>query len=167
MAAGNCRHLNGWNNYASCLQAFLRCEQRWRNTDETERDVDGANLDRLQIIKGWLGSKGKTHEQVFDVMCSDGRKITDKHRCDKAVGNTVDVKKATYTNSIGDALMLAYWKDPSFDQKQRAFYYIRVREIPPPRWTAYDAKYFKLKMPPEVPMTTQERAYTSPIWYTP
>jgi hypothetical protein len=131
------------------------------------RDVDGANLDRVQIIKGWLDSNGKTHEQVYDVMCSNGRKITDKHRCDKAVGNTVDVKTATYTNSIGEALMLVYWKDPGFDPKLRAFYYIRVLEIPTPRWTTYDAAFFGVELPKGVEPTHQERAYTSPIWYTP
>jgi hypothetical protein len=131
------------------------------------RDVDGANLDRVQIVKGWLDSKGAPQEQVYDVMCSDGRKITDKHRCDKPVGNTVDVKTATYTNSIGDALMLVYWKDPGFDPKQRAFYYVRVLEIPTPRWTTYDAAFFGVELPKDVPATQQERAYTSPIWYTP
>jgi hypothetical protein len=131
------------------------------------RDVDGANLDRVQIIKGWLDSKGKTHEQVYDVMCSDGRKITDKQRCDKPVGNTVDVKTATYTNSIGEALMLAYWKDPDFNPKQRAFYYVRVLEIPTPRWTTYDAAFFGVELPKGIKPTHQERAYTSPIWYTP
>ncbi|KPK51999.1 MAG: hypothetical protein AMS22_09970 [Thiotrichales bacterium SG8_50] len=131
------------------------------------RDVDGANLDRLQIVKGWLDSKGVTQEQVYDVICSDGRMINDKHRCDKPVGNTVDVKTATYTNSIGDALMLAYWKDPAFDPKQRAFYYIRVLEIPTPRWTTYDAAFFSVDLPKDVPASQQERAYTSPIWYTP
>ena len=131
------------------------------------RDVDGANLDRIQIVKGWLDSKGKTHEQVYDVMCSSGRKITDKKRCDKAVGNTVDVKTATYTNSIGDALMLAYWQDPAFDPKQRAFYYVRVLEIPTPRWTTYDAAFFGVELPKGVSPSHQERAYTSPIWYTP
>ncbi|HXJ17794.1 MAG TPA: DUF3604 domain-containing protein [Candidatus Polarisedimenticolia bacterium] len=131
------------------------------------RDVDGANLDRVQIIKGWLDGKGMTHEQVYDVMCSDRRAINAKHRCDKPVGNTVDVKKATYTNSIGDALMLAYWKDPAFDPKQRAFYYVRVLEIPTPRWTTYDAAFFGVELPKDVSPTQQERAYTSPIWYTP
>jgi hypothetical protein len=131
------------------------------------RDVDGANLDRVQIVKGWLDSKGAPQEQVYDVMCSDGRKITDKHRCDKPVGNTVDVKTAMYTNSIGDALMLVYWKDPGFDPKQRAFYYVRVLEIPTPRWTTYDAAFFGVELPKDVPATQQERAYTSPIWYTP
>ena len=131
------------------------------------RDVDGANLDRVQIVKGWLDSKGAMHEQVYDVMCSDKRAINDKHRCAKAVGNTVDVKTATYTNSIGDALMMAYWKDPAFDPKQRAFYYVRVLEIPTPRWTTYDAAFFGVELPKDVPPTHQERAYTSPIWYTP
>lgn len=131
------------------------------------RDVDGANLDRLQVVKGWLDSNGKTHEQVYDVMCSDGRKINDKHRCTKPVGNTVDVASATYTNSIGDALMMAYWKDPEFDPQQRAFYYVRVLEIPTPRWTTYDAAFFGVELPKDIEPTHQERAYTSPIWYTP
>jgi hypothetical protein len=131
------------------------------------RDVDGANLDRVQIVKGWLDADGELHEQVYDVLCSDDRAITEEHRCDKPVGNTVDVEKATYTNSIGDALMLAYWKDPAFDPKQRAFYYVRVLEIPTPRWTTYDAVFFGVALPEGVPPTQQERAYTSPIWYTP
>jgi len=131
------------------------------------RDVDGANLDRVQIIKGWLDADGKLHEKVYDVMCSDGRAINGEHRCDKPVGNTVDVKSATYKNSIGEALMLAYWKDPAFDPKQRAFYYVRVLEIPTPRWTTYDAAFFGVDLPNGVPATQQERAYTSPIWYTP
>ena len=131
------------------------------------RDVDGANLDRIQIIKGWLDGEGATHEQVYDVMCSDNRAINAKHRCDKPVGNTVDVKTATYTNSIGEALMLACWKDPDFDPMQRAFYYVRVLEIPTPRWTTYDAAFFGVDLPKDVPASQQERAYTSPIWYTP
>jgi hypothetical protein len=131
------------------------------------RDVDGANLDRVQIVKGWLDGKGELHEQVYDVLCSDGRAITDEHRCDKPVGNTVDVKTATYTNSIGEALMMAYWKDPAFDPKQRAFYYVRMLEIPTPRWTTYDAAFFGVDLPQGVDPTHQERAYTSPIWYTP
>jgi hypothetical protein len=130
------------------------------------RDPDGANLDRMQIIKGWLDKDGKTHERIYDVACSDDRKIR-KRRCHKAVGSTVDVADASYTNTIGDPLLTAYWKDPDFDRKQRAFYYVRVIEIPKPRWTAHDAKFFNIKMPKEVPMTVQDRAYTSPIWYTP
>ena len=131
------------------------------------RDVDGANVDRIQIVKGWLDSKGTMQEQVYDVMCSDNRAINDRHHCDKPVGNTVDVKKATYTNSIGDALMLAYWKDPAFDPNQRTFYYVRVLEIPTPRWTTYDAAFFGVELPKDVPPIHQERAFTSPIWYAP
>jgi len=131
------------------------------------RDVDGANLDRVQIVKGWLDGSGNAQERVYDVMCSDDRSITGEFRCDRPVGNTVDVESATYTNSIGEALMLAYWKDPEFDPKQRAFYYVRVLEIPTPRWTTYDAAFFGIDLPEDVPATHQERAYTSPIWYTP
>jgi hypothetical protein len=131
------------------------------------RDPDGANLDRLQIIKGWMDSEGELHERVFDVAVSDGRSIGKDGRCEKAVGNTVDVKNATFTNSIGDALMMAHWKDPDFDASERAFYYVRVLEIPTPRWTTYDAAFFGVDLPEGVPTTHQERAYTSPIWYTP
>jgi len=130
------------------------------------RDPDNANLDRVQVIKGWLDKNGKTHERIYDVACSDDRKIV-KRRCNKPVGSTVNVADASYTNTIGDPLLTAYWKDPDFNPKQKAFYYVRVIEIPKPRWTAYDAKFFKVKMPKEVPMTVQDRAYTSPVWYTP
>ena len=133
----------------------------------TLRDRDGANLDRVQIIKGWLDSKGEVHERIYDMAVSDGRKIGADGRSKTPVGSTVDVPNATYRNSIGDPLMTAYWKDPDFDPKQSAFYYVRVIEIPTPRWTAYDSKRFGVTMPKEVPMTLQERAYTSPIWYTP
>ncbi len=131
------------------------------------RDPDGANLDRLQLIKGWLDKDGQLQESVYDVAVSDGRKIDADGRCKTPVGNTVDVQNATFTNSIGDALMMAYWEDPDFDPQQRAFYYVRVLEIPTPRWTTYDAKFFGVKLPEGVPASQQERAYTSPIWYTP
>jgi hypothetical protein len=131
------------------------------------RDPDNANLDRIQIIKGWLDKKGKTHERIYDVAASDERTIGPDGRCKTPVGSTVNVADATYTNTIGDPLLTGYWRDPDFDPKQKAFYYVRVIEIPKPRWTAYDAKFFKVKMPKEVPMTVQDRAYTSPIWYTP
>jgi hypothetical protein len=131
------------------------------------RDVDGANLDRVQIVKGWLDGRGDLHEQVYDVLCSDGRAINDQHRCERPVGNTVDVERATWTNSIGEALMLAHWEDPDFDPEHRAFYYVRVLEIPTPRWTTVDAAFFGVELPEGVPATHQERAYTSPIWYTP
>ncbi len=131
------------------------------------RDPDGANLARVQIIKGWLGADGETHERIYDVAVSDGRTIGADGRCRTSVGSTVDVDNATYTNSIGDALLMGYWTDPDFDPRERAFYYVRVIEIPTPRWTAYDAVRFGIEMPDEVTMTVTDRAYTSPIWYTP
>jgi hypothetical protein len=131
------------------------------------KDPIGANLDRVQIIKGWLDAKGETHEKVYDVAWSGDRKPDAKTGKLPAVGNTVDIPNATWTNSIGTTELIKVWKDPEFDAAQSAFYYVRVLEIPTPRWTAYDSKYFGIKMPPEVPMTMQERAYTSPIWYTP
>ena len=131
------------------------------------RDPDGPNLDRIQIIKGWLGKDGKTQERIFDVAVSGGRKIGPDGRSKTTVGNTVDVANATYTNSIGAPVLSAYWKDPTFDATQRAFYYVRVIQIPSPRWTAYDQKRFNIKMADNVPMTVTDRAYTSPIWYSP
>jgi Protein of unknown function (DUF3604) len=130
------------------------------------KDPIGANLDRIQIIKGWLDKAGKTQEKVYDVVWSGDRKPGSDGKL-PLVGNTVDVPDATYTNTIGAPELIKVWKDPDFDPALRAFYYVRVIEIPTPRWTAYDAKYFNVKMPPEVRMTTTERAYTSPIWYTP
>jgi len=132
------------------------------------KDPYSGNLDRIQIIKGWLDKNGKTHEKVYDVAWGDA----DKRKPDKSgklqpVGNTVDVKNATWSNSIGDSELITVWQDPDFDPSQRAFYYARIIEIPTPRWTAYDAKRFGIEMSKEVPMTTQERAYTSPIWYRP
>ncbi len=131
------------------------------------KDPIGANLDRYQVIKGWLDAKGQLHEKIYDVAWSAGRKPDPKTGKLPSVGNTVDVDNATWTNTIGAPELIAVWSDPDFDPAQRAFYYGRVIEIPTPRWTAYDAKYFGVKMPKEVPMTTTERAYTSPIWYTP
>ena len=130
------------------------------------RDPDGANLDRVQVIKGWTDAVGQMHEKVYDVVWSDDRK---PHHDGKLppVGDTVNVVQATYTNSIGAPYLAAYWKDPAFDAKQSAFYYVRVLEIPTPRWTTYDAKVFRVKLPTDVPATIQERAYSSPIWYTP
>ena len=129
-------------------------------------DPYSGNLDRIQIIKGWLGKDGKTYEKVFDVVWSGDRKPGKNGKL-PAVGNTVDVKNATWTNTIGVPELITVWKDPDFDPAQKAFYYARVIEIPTPRWTAYDSKYFKVELPDEVEMITQERAYTSPIWYTP
>jgi len=131
------------------------------------KDPVGANLDRIQVIKGWLDRDGRTQERIYDVAVSDGRKVDGEGRCRTPVGDTVDVKNATWTNTIGAGELISVWKDPDFDPSLRAFYYVRVLEIPTPRWTAYDAKYFGLELPKEVPMTTVERAYTSPIWYTP
>ncbi len=131
------------------------------------RDSDGANLDRVQIIKGWLGKDGKTQERIYDVAVSDGRTIGADGRCRTPVGDSVDVDNATYANSIGDVLLMRHWTDPHFDPDERAFYYVRVIQIPTPRWTAYDANRFGIELPEEVPMTVTERAYTSPIWYTP
>lgn len=130
------------------------------------KDPIGANLDRYQIIKGWLDEKGETHEKVYDVVWSGDRKRGADGKV-PAVGNTVDVANATWTNSIGSPELIAVWKDPEFDPKQSAFYYGRVLEIPTPRWTTYDAKYYGLPVPTDVPSSIQERAYTSPIWYTP
>jgi len=129
-------------------------------------DPDGANLDRVQVIKGWLDKKGDTHEQVFNVAWSDERKMDAAGKL-PPVGNTVDVVKADYSNSIGDPILFGYWKDPDFDATNRAFYYVRVLEIPTPRWTVFDAKFFGVELPEGVPTSIQERAYTSPIWYTP
>ena len=131
------------------------------------RDPDGANLDRIQVVKGWLDGKGKLHEKIYDVACSNERAIGGNSRCDKPVGNTVDIEQASYTNDIGDALMMAFWEDPDFDPSARAFYYIRVLEIPTPRWTTIDAAFYDIERPEGVPATQQERAYASPIWYLP
>jgi hypothetical protein len=130
------------------------------------KDPIGANLDRYQIVKGWLDAKGQLHEKVYDVAWSGDRKPGADGKL-PPVGSTVDVRNATWTNTIGATELAAVWKDPDFDPSERAFYYGRVIEIPTPRWTAYDAKAFGIQMPKEAPMTTTERAYTSPIWYTP
>ncbi len=130
------------------------------------KDPEGGNLDRVQIVKGWVDAQGARQEKVYDVAWSGDRKPGADGKL-PAVGNTVDVANATYTNDIGAAQLTAVWKDPDFDRSLRAVYYVRVLEIPTPRWTAYDAKRFKVKISKEVRMITQERAYTSPIWYTP
>ena len=131
------------------------------------KDPYSGNLDRLQVIKGWLDKDGKTHERIYDVAVSDGRTIDADGRCKESVGNTVNVAEATWSNSIGDPELIHVWTDPDFDPSLRSFYYVRVIEIPTPRWTAYEAKRFGVKMSEDVPMSTTERAYTSPIWYTP
>ncbi len=130
------------------------------------RDPIGANLDRIQIVKGWLDGSGRTHEKVFDVVWSGDRRPGSDGKL-PPVGSTVDVESATYFNTIGSSELITVWEDPEFDPDQRAFYYARVIEIPTPRWTAYDAARYGIEVEPDVPMITQERAYTSPIWYTP
>ncbi|MGA7002056.1 MAG: DUF3604 domain-containing protein [Pseudolabrys sp.] len=134
----------------------------------TLRDVDGANLDRIQIVKGWLDAAGKTQEKVYDVAWSNPEQR--KPGADgklPPVGNTVNVQQASYTNAIGAPTLEAYWRDPAFNPAERAFYYVRVIEIPTPRWTTFDAKFFGSKIPDGAPTSIQERAYTTPIWYTP
>lgn len=126
------------------------------------KEVDGANLDRVQIIKGWVDKEGETHEQIYDVELSDGRK-------DGAipVGNTVDLKTAKYSNSIGAVQFFKTWTDPNFDTLQNAFYYARVIEIPTPRWSTYDAVVLGIPVRTDIPATIQERGWSSPIWYSP
>ena len=131
------------------------------------KDPEGANLDRVQIVKGWIDASGKLNEKVFDVVWSspdtrslNGGKLT-------PVGDTVDIAKASYTNSIGAPELRTMWSDPEFDASQRAFYYVRVMEIPTPRWVVFDALRYGAKLLPETELKSQERAYSSPIWYNP
>ena len=130
------------------------------------KDPLSGNLDRIQIIKGWVDSSGVRQEKLYNVVWSGDRQPGADGKL-PAVGNTVDVASATWTNNIGTPELITTWTDPDFDPSVPAVYYARVIEIPTPRWTAYEAKRFGIKMPPEAEMTTQERAYTSPIWYTP
>ena len=130
------------------------------------RDVIGGNLDRIQVIKGWLDSKGKTHEKVYNVVWSDDRELAPDGSL-PAVGNTVDVERASWTNSIGAAELATVWTDPDFDPAQSAFYYARILEIPTPVWYLYDQRKYGTEIPKEAPTSHQERAYSSPIWYAP
>jgi len=130
------------------------------------KDPYSGNLDRIQIVKGWVDSNGERHEKVYDVAWSGDRQPGSDGKL-PPVGNTVDVATATWTNTIGAPELIAVWRDPDFDADLPAVYYARVLEIPTPRWTAYEQVRFGITLPPEVEMTTQERAYTSPIWYTP
>ena len=131
------------------------------------KDSWGANLDRIQIVKGWVDEAGERHERIYDVAVSDGRSIGADGRAATPVGNTVDTANATYLNNIGDAQLRAAWTDPELNPEHRAVYYARVLEIPTPTWQAYDAKFYSITMPDYVVLEHQERAYTSPIWYTP
>ena len=130
------------------------------------KDPDGANLDRIQIIKGWVDAQGEPQERIINVVWS-GNRSSDANGGLPPVGNTVDVEKATYTNDIGMPQLIGSWTDDDFDPKQPALYYVRILEIPTPRWTTYDAVRNGLPLLPDVPSTIQERAWTSPIWYTP
>ncbi|HEY5849770.1 MAG TPA: DUF3604 domain-containing protein [Lysobacter sp.] len=130
------------------------------------KDPIGANLDRLQVVKGWVDAKGEAHEKIFDVSWSDNRKPDASGKL-PPVGDTVDLKTGKYTNTIGASEFIGVFKDPQFDPAQKAFYYARVIEIPTPRWTLFDSIRFNVKMDKDVPMTIQERAVSSPIWYTP
>jgi hypothetical protein len=130
------------------------------------KDPIGANLDRYQIVKGWMDASGRLHEKVYDVVWGGNRKRGADGKV-PSVGSTVDLRTATWTNTIGAPELIAVWRDPDFDPKQPAFYYGRVIEIPTPRWTAYDALRFGVTPPKGARMTITERAYTSPIWYSP
>jgi Protein of unknown function (DUF3604) len=130
------------------------------------KDPLSGNLDRIQIVKGWVDASGELHEKVHDVAWSGDREPGADGKL-PPVGDTVDVANALWTNTIGAPELIAVWKDPDFDPSLRAVYYARVIEIPTPRWTAYDQKRFGIRMADDVPMTVTERAYTSPIWYTP
>lgn len=130
------------------------------------RDPLSGNLDRIQVVKVWLDNRGKRQEQVFDVAWSGDRQPGADGKLPK-VGSTVDVANATWTNTIGAPELIGVWTDPDFDSTVSASYYARVLEIPTPRWTAYEANRFDITMKDEIPMVTVERAYTTPIWYTP
>jgi hypothetical protein len=130
------------------------------------KDPNEANLDRIQIIKGWLDAKGDQQERIYNVAASDGRTLG-PNRGLPSVGNTVNLETASYTNSIGDVDLMAVWSDPEFDPALRAFYYVRVLQIPTPRNSLYDSIALGIEHPESHPPTIQERAYTSPIWYSP
>ena len=130
------------------------------------KDPDSGNLDRVQVVKGWYDKRGYGFQKIYDVAWSDGRKPDESGKL-PSVGNTVDIKKASYENSIGDNELSTVWTDPDFDPTQHAVYYARVIEIPTPRWSTYDAVKLGIEPPKEVAATIQERAWTSPIWYTP
>lgn len=131
------------------------------------KDPEGANLDRVQVVKGWVDTAGRMQEKIFDVSWSspETRKLAGGRLT--PVGDTVDIRKATYTNSIGAPELRSLWSDPEFNPRQRAFYYVRVLEIPTPRWVLFDMIRYGAKLLPETELKSQERAYTSPIWYNP
>ena len=133
---------------------------------QAARDPKGANLDRVQIVKGWLDAEGRRREQVYDVVWAGDRRPDASGRL-PAIGSTVDLERGTFTNAIGEPELVAVWRDPDFDPEQRAFYYVRVLEIPTPRHSLLDALALGQEPDAEHPPTLQERAYSSPIWYTP
>jgi hypothetical protein len=134
---------------------------------QAERAPEGANLDRIQIIKAWIDSSGESRERIYDVAVAGTRPIDQQGRARTPIGNTLNQKSLTYSNTTGAARLEAFWRDPAFARDQGAVYYARVLEIPTPRWTSYDANRFGVEPPPGVPVTIQERAYTSPVWYWP
>jgi hypothetical protein len=131
------------------------------------KDPMGANLDRVQMIKGWIDKAGQTHEKIFEVSWSEPARRSLKNGRLTPVGDTVDVARASYSNSIGAVALSTVWSDPEFDSHAKAFYYVRALEIPTPTWPAFDAVRFKTKLAANIPGKAQERAYTSPIWFTP
>jgi hypothetical protein len=130
------------------------------------KDAKSANLDRVQVVKGWVDPTGEKHEKIFDVVWAGDRAPGPDGRV-PPIGNTVDLATATYTNSIGSAELAVAWTDPDFEASHRAVYYVRVLEIPTPRWSTYDSVQLGLPLPNDLPHTIQERAWSSPIWYTP
>jgi hypothetical protein len=135
---------------------------------QTAKDPNGANLDRLQVIKGWEDAEGAVHEKVFNVAWSNPELRSMDDSGDVAdIPSTVDEAKATYSHKYGAAELTALWQDPEFSAEQKAFYYVRALEVPSPRWTSYDTAQFDVEMAPYVKKTTQDRAYSSPIWYEP
>jgi hypothetical protein len=131
------------------------------------KDPESGNLDRIQIVKGWVNKWGRASEKIYDVALADDRVVDPKTGKAPPVGNTVNIRKATYTNDIGDNQLAAVWIDPDFDPAQRVVYYVRVLEIPTPRWSTYDSVRNNLPLVDKVPATIQERAWSSPIWYAP
>ena len=131
---------------------------------QAQKDPMGANLDRVQIVKGWVDAKGAPQEKIYDVVWSAPKQRRLVKGKLTPVGDTVNLATASYTNSIGAPELRTVWRDPDYKAGQKAFYYARVLEIPTPRWTAYDAVRFKMKPPAGAKLKDQERAYTSPIW---
>ena len=130
------------------------------------RDPNSGTLDRIQIVKGWADAEGGLHEQVFDVVWAGDREPGEDGRL-PAIGSTVDTKTATFTDEIGSGELLGHWSDPDFDAAVGAYYYVRVLQVPTPRWSTYDAVRNDLPLLEDVPATVQERAWSSPIWYRP